>query len=105
MSNEMFDPFRWGEIRMPKSEIRKKAETRIRAGGFRQESTQPGSFGFTNQSGALMTILDCGGKRSATSLWSARRGTKFPRSWCAQKRRRRCALPAQSTTQLIGGNG
>ncbi len=39
-------------------------------------------------------ILDCGGKRSATPLWH---GTgKIP----AQKRRRRCALPAHSMSPL-----
>src|SRR5687768_17564269 len=101
MSNERFDPFRWGEIRMPKSEIRKKAETRIRAGGFRQESTQPGSFRIHQSKRGTDDDLGLRGQAKRDIAWSARRGTKFPRSWCAQKRRRRCALPAQSMTQLI----
>jgi len=40
--------------------------------------------------------MDCGGKRSATPLWIG------PVVWLSvQKRRRRCALPAQSKKHLM----
>src|SRR5438094_5340541 len=42
-------------------------------------------------SAAAPAILECGGKRSATPLWLARRGDP-----AQSKRRRRCALPAHS---------
>jgi hypothetical protein len=40
---------------------------------------------------AAQAALECGGKRSATPLWLARRGVP-----AQPKRRRRCALPAHS---------
>src|SRR5436190_20128588 len=41
--------------------------------------------------GCALVYLECGGKRSATPLWLARR--KVP---AQSKRRRRCALPAHA---------
>jgi hypothetical protein len=45
-------------------------------------------------------ILDCGGKRSATPLSHAPHGLKLPHASPTQKRRRRCALSAQSMARV-----
>jgi len=44
------------------------------------------------------SVLDCGGKRSATPLSNRTTSSEHPTLRAAQKRRRRCALPAQSKT-------
>src|SRR6266516_3360437 len=46
---------------------------------------------------AAPAILECGGKRSATPLWLARRGVP-----AQSKRRRRCAFPAHSKSPGCG---
>ena len=42
------------------------------------------------------SVLECGGKRSATPLSCGQRFANSVRLPCVRKRRRRCALPAQS---------
>jgi hypothetical protein len=46
--------------------------------------------------------MDCGGKRSATPLWLAANASLLASCLSTRKRRRRCALPAQSKIRLSG---